>query len=288
MKKKVIISSDSTCDLSRELVEKYDVKIFPLNIVRDTETLLDGVELSLYDVFDYKNKTGKLLKTSAPSVGQLEEHINTLVKDVDIVHFSISGEFSSAYNNMRLVSDENPSVYPIDSRNLSTGIGLQVLKACELRDEGKSAAEITEYITEMSARVDASFVLDTLEYLYKGGRCSGVAALGANLLKLKPCIEVVEGKMTVGKKYRGKLADVLLSYVDDRLSDIDNIEHDRIFVTSTMLEQHHDLVELVINKLKNEYSFKEIIETQAGCTVGAHCGPDTLGILFVRKSPLKA
>lgn len=283
MNKKVIISSDSTCDLSKELVEKFKVKIFPLNIVRDTETLFDGVDIHLADVFEYKKATNKLIKTAAPSTFQLEEHIKSIGSDQEIVHFSISSEFSSAFNNMRLVSLDYENVYPIDSRNLSTGIGLLVIKACELRDQGLSAKQIKEEIDELKSKVDASFIIDTLEYLHKGGRCSSVAALGANLLKLKPCIEVRNGKMDVGKKYRGKLSDVHKNYIEEAFSDFSDIDDTRVFVTHTFLDENDQTLLGAIEKVK-EYPFKEILVTQAGCSVGVHCGPSTLGVLFVRKS----
>lgn len=288
MKQKIVISCDSTADLSSELLEKYNIEGFPLMIVKDDETLRDGIDIYHQDIFDYKEKTGKLLKTSAPNIAECQKYIESLKEkygeDAAIIHFDISSEMSSTFSNFYGLRDEYSNIYPIDSRNLSTGIGLLVLKAAELRDEGLSAQEIYDEIIATIERVDASFVLNTLEYLHKGGRCSGVAALGANLLKLKPCIEVRGGEMDVGKKYRGKLNDVLKTYVEDMLHDPDDIELDRIFVTHTVTPENMDIVYSITEQLKSTLPFKEVLITRAGCSVSVHCGPNTLGVLFIRKT----
>lgn len=287
MSNKVVITCDSTSDLSSQSIEKYGIKVNPLTILKDDKMLRDGIDITSKDIFEYKNSTGKLPKTCASNLAELNafftEHYD---ENSGHVHFSISGEMSSTFSNSKIAGASFEKLYTVDSRNLSTGIGLLILKACELRDEGKSAKEIYDYVEEMKHRVDSSFVLDTLEYLHKGGRCSSVAVLGANILRLKPCIEVVQGKMDVGKKYRGNLKDVLISYVKDRLADIDNIEHDRIFVTNTMVK-YTSIVEDVKNYIKENYPFKEILETHAGSTISVHCGPECLGILFVRKTQVK-
>ena len=281
----VIISSDSTCDLSPELIEKYSVKIKPLYVVSDERSYVDGVDITAREVLEYQKKTGKLLKTSAPNVAELEEMFDEYGAENEVVHFSISSAMSSTYQNT-VIASEGKNVYWIDSQNLSTGIGLMVLKACDLRDKGKSAKEIAEYIEDMKKRVDASFVLDTLEYLHKGGRCSAVAALGANLLKLKPCIEVKNGSMGVGKKYRGQLEKCITAYINDRLADADTIENGRIFVTHTCDDAHMQMVDDAISLTKQLMPDCEVLTTTAGCTVSVHCGPNTLGVLFVRKNEI--
>lgn len=280
---KIIISSDSTCDLSPELIEKYDIKILPLNIVSETESKKDGVEINAFEVFDYQRKTGKLLKTAATNVAEWEDFFSQFGKNCEIINFTISSDMSSTFANSRLAASQLGNIYAIDSKNLSTGIGLLILSACEMRDKGMSAAEIAQNIELLKPRVRSSFVIDTLEFLYKGGRCSALAALGANLLKLKPCIEVKDGVMGVAKKYRGPITEVIKKYVQDKLEGIDKIRLDKVFITHTMEPQNHFVVDEVIEYVKQNYDFENVYETTAGCTVSVHCGPNTLGILFIEK-----
>lgn len=288
MSQKIIISCDSTADLSEELLERFDVKMSPLSIVKDDVTLKDGIDIHQQDIFEYKKKTGNLLKTCAPNIAECENTIKSYKEqygeDAAIIHFDISSEMSSTYANYVAVSADYSDVYIVDSRNLSTGIGLLVLRAAELRDKGLSAKEIFDDIQSTAKRVDATFVIDTLEYLHKGGRCSAVAMLGANLLKLKPQIEVRGGVMGVAKKYRGKIGDCFLNYVDDMLDNVDDIELDRIFVTHTVDPDKMEMVDAVVARVRERMPFKEILVTRAGCSVSVHCGPNTLGVLFIRKS----
>lgn len=288
MTQKIIISCDSTADLSAELLERFDIRVSPLSIVKDEQTLKDGIDITQQDIFKYKEQTGKLLKTCAPNLAECENTLKGYKEefgdDCSIIHFDISSEMSSTYANYVNAAEDFSDVYIVDSRNLSTGIGLLVLRAAELRDKGLSAKEIFDEINNLRDKVDATFVIDTLEYLHKGGRCSTVAMLGANLLKLKPEIEVRGGNMSVGKKYRGKIGDCFLNYVKDMLTDVDSIETDRIFVTHTVDEDKMDMVDSVVKLVKELVPFKEVLVTRAGCTVSVHCGPNTLGILFIRKS----
>lgn len=280
---KVKIISDSTCDLSPELIEKYDIAVMPLYVSMDDETKKDGLEVTPEDIYSHVEKTGVLPKTSAPNLSDYVNFFEPWVKQgYQVVHFSISSDFSSAYHSATLAAEELKDVYVVDSRNLSTGQGLVVLRGADLAEEGKSAAEIKEECDKLTSKVEASFVVDSIDYLHKGGRCSSVAALGANLLKLKPCIEVIDGKMTSAKKYRGKIDKVIIDYVCDRLRDREDIEKNRIFITHTKCSP--ETVEAVRDKI-NELSpgFSEILETTAGCTVTSHCGPNTLGVLFIRK-----
>ena len=280
---RILISTDSTADLSQQLLEKNNIEVFSLTIVRDGESLKDGVDIKTPDIFEFKEKTGRLTTTSAGNIADYEEFFLHHLKEYDeIIHFTISSDMSSSYANAKLGAEEMDNVYVIDSRNLSTGIGLQVLKACDLRDSGKSAKEIVEYIGSIADKVRASFVLDTLDYMKKGGRCSSVVALGANLLKLKPCTEVHNGKMDVAKKYRGKISAVYTEYVKEQLPDKSKLDTKRVFVTHTCLDNPQDVKEIV-ELVKSMNLFDEVYETVAGCSVSVHCGPGTLGVLFIEK-----
>ena len=279
----VKIISDSTCDFSSELLQKYDIGIMPLYVVMGDKTLKDGLEATPEDIYAYVDKTGALPKTAAPNLSDYIECFKPWrEKGDEVVHFNISSDFSSAYATACLAAKELGGVEVVDTRNLSTGSGLVVIHAAEMAQAGKSAAEIAEECRRLTARVEASFVVDSIDYLHKGGRCSSVAALGANLLKLKPCIEVTDGKMKSAKKYRGNIEKVIINYVTDRLSGRTDIDKHRIFITHTRCTD--EVVDQVRDKINELYpGFEEILETTAGCTITSHCGPFTLGILFVRK-----
>lgn len=279
---KIKIISDSTCDLSPELIKKYDIEILPLYVSIGDKNMLDGVEVTPDDIYDYVDKSGKLPSTSAPNLSDfLDLFRKWRSEGYEIVHFNISGDFSSSYRNACMAAEEVGGVYVVDSRNLSTGQGHVVLYGAELAAEGKSAEEILEACNKITSKVEASFVVDSIDYLHKGGRCSSVAALGANLLKLKPCIDVIDGKMTSGKKYRGKIDKVIIQYVEERLKGRDDIDTKRIFITHTKCDK--EIVDAVRAKIKEFFDFDEVLETTAGCTITSHCGPYTLGILFIRK-----
>lgn len=290
MPQKIIISCDSTADLSPELLERFDIQSVPLTIVKEDKALKDGVDIHQQDIFKYKEQTGTLLKTCAPNLAECTEvfrgYKEKFGDDCAVIHFDISSEMSSAYQNYVNAAEDFSDIFVVDSRNLSTGIGLLVLKAADLRDEGKSAKEIYDEIVAATDKVDATFVIDTLEYLHKGGRCSTVAMLGANLLKLKPQIEVRGGKMNVAKKYRGKIGDCLLNYTADMLKNSDDIDLERVFVTHTVDPDKMEIVDAVVEKVKELVPFKEVLVTRAGCSVSVHCGPNTLGVLFIHKSSI--
>ena len=281
---KVKIISDSTSDLSPELVKKYDISIVPLYVVMGDKIRKDGIEATPEDIYEYVSQSGKLPKTSAPNLNDfLSAFRNWRNQGYEIVHFNISSEFSSSHATARMAAEEVGGVEVVDSRNLSTGSGLVVLHACEMAENGASAKEIAEECRALTGRVEASFVVDSIDYLHKGGRCSSVAALGANLLKLKPCIEVTEGKMQSGKKFRGTIDRVIINYVTERLQNREDIDKHRIFITHTRCsEETVNAVRDKINELQP--GFDEILETTAGCTVTSHCGPGTLGVLFIRKA----
>lgn len=281
----IIITSDSTSDLSPELRERYHIELLPLGVVLGDKLYTDGVDVNPDMIYEYHDKTGELPKTNAVN---MDTAINFFKKFVDqgktLIHFSLSSEMSSSFNNSRMAAEEVENVFVIDSKNLSTGVGLLIIAAAEMAEKGMEAKEIVDEIERLIPCVDASFVIDDLEYLHKGGRCSALAMFGANLLKLKPCIQVKNGSMGVAKKYRGKYDAVLKQYVQEQLGDFSDIDTDRIFVTHAGVNE--ETVTKVVEQVKATGKFKEIFLTRAGCTVSSHCGPDTLGILFIRKSPI--
>ncbi len=280
---KVKLIADSTCDLSKELIEKYDITILPLYVSMHDEMKRDGIEINADEIYGYVEETGKLPTTSAANVGDFTELFTSWREQgYEIVQFCISSGFSSTYHNACIAAEEVGGVYVVDSKNLSTGHGLVVLHGAEMAEQGFSANEIADACNRMVSKVEASFVVDSIEYLRKGGRCSALAAFGANLLNLKPCIEVIDGGMKPTKKYRGNINKVILNYVSDRLSGRDDIDNHRIFITHTKCDK--EIVNSVRKKIMEiKPDFEEILETTAGCTITTHCGANTLGILFVRK-----
>lgn len=279
---RIKIIADSTCDLSKELLDKYNISIVPLTVIKNDEAFTDGVTITPDEIFSHVAAGGSLCSTTAVSVGEYQEHFTKFTGDYDgVVHINISAEFSSCYQNACLAAQEFDNVVVIDSRNLSTGQGLVVLEACKIAQTAASLEEIQEKLDNFTSRVEASFLLDRLEYMVKGGRCSSAAALGANLLNLKPCIEVKNGKMSVVKKYRGPYAKCLASYVKDRLADREDLERETLFVTRTPVSD--ECFKAVEDAVNTYADFENIYWTEAGCTVSCHCGPSTLGVLFVRK-----
>ena len=279
---KIKILSDSTCDLSQELIEKYDITVLPLTVVKDGQSYHDRVDITPADIFAHVNAGGDLCSTTAMNAGEYEEVFTKYAKEYDgVIHINIGSGFSCSYQNACIAASDFENVRVIDSQNLSTGQGLVVLKACELAETCNDLDELKAQLDEFATRVEASFLLDQLKYMVKGGRCSSVVALGANLLNLKPCIEVRGGKMSVVKKYRGSYAKCLATYVKDRLADREDLERDTLFVTRTPVSD--ECLDAVKEAVAAHADFKNIYWTEAGCTVSCHCGPGTLGVLFVRK-----
>lgn len=286
MSKKVLITRDSTSDLTPEQIEKFNIKTIPLGITLGDKTYRDGVDIDPDFIYKYHAENGILPKTSAANISEMVDFFRPFVEEgYAIVHFTISSKMSSTYQNSLIAAEEFEDVYVIDSANLSTGEGLLVLKAAEMAQAGADAKEIYDTVSALVPYVDASFVIDSLEYLHKGGRCSALAALGANLLKLKPCIQVKDGGMGVCKKYRGKYIQTLCEYVTERLTDYSDIELDRVFVTHAGCDP--EVVDEVVSLVKKTAPFKEVVVSRAGCTVSSHCGANTLGVLYFRKTPLK-
>ena len=281
---KIRISADSTCDLSPELVEKYDIAITPLKITLGATDYTDQIDITPQKIYDYVAETGVLPKTAAVSVGTYTDVFTELKKDCDeVVHFTISSEMSSCYQNAVLAAEEVGGVYVVDSRNLSTGIGhLAIEAAIAAQDETKTGKDVFDYVSSLVDRLDVSFVINSVNYLYKGGRCSGVAAVGANLLKLKPLIEVHDGKMDMAGKYRGNMKDVVKKYITDRLTVPGaKFKRDRIFVTCTCTD--YDLPNYAKEIVESLGLFDEVLITIAGSTITSHCGKDTLGILYINE-----
>lgn len=280
---KIKISTDSTCDLHADYIAAHGVNVAPLHVVMNGESYQDGVDITPPQIFENTERCGELSKTAALSSELYREIFAQLAAENDaVIHINISAEFSASYQNACNAAKEVENVYVVDSRNLSTGHGHVVCRAVELAEAGLDAKEIYEKLNEMTSRVEASFILDRLDYMRKGGRCSAVAALGANILQLKPCIEVKNGKMGVAKKYQGSFEKCLRKYVRDRLDGRTDIDPSRIFITHSYCTE--EVVALVREEVEKYMHFDEVVETTAGCTVSCHCGPNTLGILFVRKA----
>ena len=277
---KIVISAESTIDLPKELLDKYNIKTTPFTINLGDELIEDHFGVSK-EIFEFVDKSKKLPKTSAVSPDQFKTHFENLKKDYDaIVHVSLSSLISSAYNNACMVAKEMENVYVVDSKSLSTGIALLAIKGKDLIDEGKDAKEIFETLQALTPKVEASFVLERLNYLHKGGRCSALALLGANILKIKPQIILSDGRMIVGNKYMGNMTKVVDKYIDDLLDSNPNPILEHVFIThsSPMPEAEKILTE----KLENR-GFKYIHNTLAGGTISSHCGPNCIGVLFLNK-----
>lgn len=279
----VRVSADSTCDLSPELLQAYDIETLPLYVVMEGNAYQDGVELTPDELYSKVRETGKIGSTAAINVDEYLTFFTRMRETCDtLIHFTISSEMSSCWQNANIAAQEVGGVSVIDSRNLSTGIGLQVLRACELARQGMAAEVIVSAVREMAARVDATFVPESLEFLKMGGRCSSAAALGANLLRIKPCIQVREGTMSVGKKYTGSMENVLLKYVKDRLGNLETVDLSRVFITHSGMDDL-TLIDKVKDAVLATAPFEDVQVTRAGCTISNHCGPNTLGVLFCKK-----
>ncbi len=278
---KIRISSDSTCDLSPELLEKYDITIAPLSVIIDGQSYKDGMDVTPEDIFRAVDQ-GKKVQTAAVNQFEYEELFKDLLKDADaVIHFCISREMSSCYSDACEAAKKLGSVYVVDSRNLSTGIGLLVLEACEMAAMGQDAQEVFEAVQSRRDKVVATFTVQDIGYLYRGGRCSGLEALGAKMLRIRPEIEVNNGKMNPGKKYRGSYEHYLKHYIRDVLKETEDIDYKRVFITHSPCEE--GMADFAAECVKEYGHFREILDTTAGGTICVHCGPNTLGILFMKK-----
>ncbi len=285
MPRPVCITYDSTCDLTPQLLERFQIRTVPLTIQSGERVFADDGQYTSAELYADYRRNGTLPKTAAVSPEEFKSFFLPILEEgYDIVHIDISSELSCTCQNAVLAAQElaeQGRVCVVDSRQLSTGGGLLALQGAKLRDRGMDAADVAEELRGLASCGDTSFVLDTLEYMWKGGRCSGVAALGANVLKLKPCLEMREGKLVVCKKYRGSMEKVYRQYITERLAGKTVVE-DHAFITHSGEVSENTLRELT--ELVRELApFKEVFVTQAGCTVSSHCGPGTLGVLFLRQ-----
>lgn len=282
MPKPVLITADSTCDLSQELLERFQIKTIPLTIQLGEDSFLDGQGFTPELMYKRYRQDGTLPKTSACSIQQFIDFFSQFTQaGYEVVHLDISSELSCSYANARLAAQELEGVYPVDSRMLSTGVGLLAIEGAECRDKGMSGSEIARHLDALKEKVDTSFVLDTLEFMWKGGRCSAVASLGANLLKLKPALEMKEGKLGVYKKYRGSITTAYRQYIKERLAG-KSICPGHVFITESGEIDEATIAELEA-LVRELIPVKEIHHTTAGCTVSSHCGPKTLGVLFINE-----
>ena len=281
---RIAISAESTIDLPKELLEKYHIHTLPFTVLMGDIKALDG-QISPEEIFTYVNKNKVLPKTSAVNTYQFEEHFNNLLKDYDyIIHFSLSSKISSAYANANIVASDNPNIKIIDSESLSTGIALEAIYASMLVDKGMEFNDVVNHVLSRVSYVQASFILERLDYLYMGGRCNALQLFGANLLRLHPQIIVQNGKMVVGKKYRGKMEANTLRYVLDTLDRFNNPDKELVFITYSTAKV--ETVEAIKTILK-ERGFRNIYATRAGCTISSHCGDGCLGILYINDGDRK-
>lgn len=279
----VKIIADSTCDLSQELLERYDIRIIPLYIQLDEKSYLDKLEITPQKLYEWSDQNGRTPKTAAPGMEVVQGILKEYTKDTELIFFGISQEMSTTCNVVRLVASDMgyTKLSVVDSRNLSTGIGLQILRAAEMAEQGIPAKEIVAAVEGQRDKVRASFVIDTLTYLHRGGRCSAMTALVAGALKLKPKISVMDGKMDVTKKYRGNIQAVIQKYVKDLEEDLKCADNTRVFITHSGCSE--EVVGKVREYLEGLHYFQEIHVTTAGSVISSHCGPNTLGVLFYAK-----
>ena len=278
---KIHFSADSTCDVSAAFLERYPLEIVPLTVELDGKFYKDGIDLAPDEIITRVNQGADLPKTSAVNVEEYREVFTRALEHSDaVIHFNISSDFSSCHQNACLAA-EGLNVLCIDSRNLSSGIAMLVAEGYDRAEAGKEPAQIAQELRDMVDKVDVSFIVDRLDYLYKGGRCSMVAMLGANVLHLRPCIEVTDGKMVVGKKYRGTYERCLRQYLGDRLKDKDALSTKRVFLTHTGLAPA--ALETIRSIVTEALPFSEVYEVRAGCSITSHCGENTFGVILMHK-----
>ena len=279
----VKIIADSTCDLSKELIEQYDISIIPLHIVLEEKEYKDGSEISPDEIYQWSDENKTTPKTSAPSIDDTMDVLRNIIDSGnEAVMFCISEKMSTTGNVFRMAAEElgaEDKVSVIDSANLSTGIGQLVIEAAMMAKEGKTRKEITVEMEHLKPLVRASFVVDTLVYLHRGGRCSSVATMAGGILKLHPKIVVEEGAMEATKKYRGKMDSVITNYAKDMEEDLKNARKERVFITHSGCTQ--EIIDRVYAYLEGLNHFDEILVTRAGGVISSHCGPGTLGVLYI-------
>lgn len=283
--KSVVITADSTCDLPQYLIEKYHIIITPLSILLGDKSYTDGVDIFPNDIYDYVAKTGVLPKTAAVTPAQYYELFERLTNEGNsVVHIGLSSAISSSYQNACIAASDFDDVYCVDSKSLCTAMGLLVLKACDFREKGFDAKRIANRVKSLIPKVSTTFILDNLEYLHKGGRCSGVVKFSANVLGIKPSIAMdnKSGTLDVAKKYRGKMDVVYKQYINDSLRDINKIDPSRIVIANSG-GISPEILSFAKGVIEGKNKFAEVITADAGCTISSHCGPKTLAIFYIRK-----
>lgn len=279
------ILADSTCDLSAELLQKYDITMVPLHIVLGDKEYRDIVEISPDEIYAWSDENKTTPKTSAASYDDAKEALMPLLAEEDeLIVFCISEQMSTTANVFRMVAEDLEAadrVHVVDSKNLSTGIGLVVIEAAIMAKDGKPVCQILEAVNTFIPKVRASFVVDTMTYLYRGGRCSSVAAIAGSMLKIHPKIVVTDGKMGVGAKYRGSIKSVIPTYVKDMEESLLKARKNRVFITHSGCDSK--VVDEVRDYLQGLSHFEEVLETRAGGVISSHCGPGTLGVLFIEE-----
>ena len=279
---KIKITSDSTCDLPQNLVEENGIGICPIAILLGLDEYHDTVDVDANKVLEYVKQTGTLPKTAATSIDAYKEYFEQYTKDgYTVIHFNISSKSSSCYNNASMAAKEMENVYVIDSLSLTTGQGIQILRASEMAKQGKSAKEIVDTINSDRAKVQVSFVVDKLDFLHKGGRCSSAAAVMSKVLKIHPSIAMKEGALAVDKKYMGNLARSCSQYVKDLADAYKNYDESICFITHSPSDQA--IVDIVTEKVKEYFKFNQVVDAVAGSTVTSHCGYNTIGVIFYTK-----
>ncbi|NLP35978.1 MAG: DegV family protein [Clostridiales bacterium] len=281
---KIILSADSICDLNQELIKDHNVNTTPYTIIIGENMYKDNVDISPSDIYKAYSENKILPKTTSINVGEYYDYFKPWIDDgYEVIHITLASVLTSSYNNCTLAAEALDGVYTLDSQNLSVGTGLLVIKAAELIKEGLSAKEIIEELEKHREKIHMSFILNTLDFLHAGGRCSKIASLGSNILKIKPVINVdnSSGSMSLGNKYRGSLDRSILRYIKNKLSTYDNINEERIFIVHSGIDESY--IEIAKNTISEMMDFKEIHVTTASCTISSHCGPNTLGISFETK-----
>ncbi len=280
---KIAISTDSTCDLTETVISQYGITVVPLSVLMDGKVYRDGVEMRPERIFAHVAGGGELCSTSAVNVAEYTAVFERLKKEYDvIIHINIGSGLSSCYQNARIAAEDIPGVFVVDSMNLSTGTGYLVVMAARMAAAGHSAEEIVRSLNALRERMDVSFVIDKLDYIRKGGRCSAAAAFGANLLNIRPSITVKSGVLLIDRKYRGPFKQCVKKYIDERITAAGALcDPELIFITHAACTD--EVVELARATVEGYGIFKEILVTEAGCTISSHCGPNTLGVLFARK-----
>ena len=283
--KDIAITTDSTCDLPQRFIDENDITVVPLTVLLGDTVYRDGVDIKPDDVYSFVEKTGKLPKTSAVTPAEYFEVFKQLTDEgKKVVHIGFSSGLSSSFQNACVAASEFDNVFCVDSKTLCTAQGLLVLKACDYREKGMDAKKIADRVTKLVPKVSATFVLDGLEYLHKGGRCSSVARFGANVLGIKPSIAVDNqtGKLEVSKKYRGKIEIVYKQYIADRMNEIKRIQPDRVVIAESG-GVSSQIIAFAKGVIEGKDKFNQVIVADAGCTISSHCGPKTFAIFYIKK-----